>query len=567
MTSTFHGLEVAKRALHTQQSALFTTGHNIANANTEGYTRQRVNFNQTSPFPPASRNRPQMAGQLGTGVEAGSIQRVRDSFVDKQYRQENTSVGYYQTRADMLQKMETILNEPTDVGLLKSMDMFWQSLQDLSVNPEHTSTRAVVKERAIALADSFNYLHKTLQDVRTNLRDEIGVGNTKVNSLIDQINALNSQIGKIEPHGLVPNDLYDRRDSLIDELASYMDIEVTYRDSKGMPSPVAEGIVTITLKTDASNVNNLNQDKVVLVNGADGVDLGSPDAVTHLYTDFDSDNNLRAVLFAKPNQDQTKTTEEYVNELVDNIYDPTSETAFIYGDNYDVNGKLHALIEGAGYLGNGFTYDPTDPLNSSGGTPQGDFNEMLAQLDELVYNFVTEFNAVHQQGYTLEVDADGDGQTDQGGNFFDPNGVTADTIKLSSDIEVNVDLIAASLSGASGDGQNATNLSNVFTKRGEQFLTAATTTLDPKTTIKSFYEALVGQMGVRAQEAMRMEDNSMVLRQQVEEIRQSISSVSLDEEMTNLIKFQHAYNAAARNMTVIDEMLDRIINNMGLVGR
>ena len=166
MTSTFHGLEVAKRALHTQQSALFTTGHNIANANTEGYTRQRVNFNQTSPFPPASRNRPQMAGQLGTGVEAGSIQRVRDSFVDKQYRQENTSVGYYQTRADMLQKMETILNEPTDVGLSKSMDLFWQSLQDLSVNPEHTSTRAVVKERAIALADSFNYLHKTLQDVR-----------------------------------------------------------------------------------------------------------------------------------------------------------------------------------------------------------------------------------------------------------------------------------------------------------------------------------------------------------------------------------------------------------------
>lgn len=93
MRSTFHGLEVAKRGMFTQQSALYVTGHNIANANTPGYSRQRVNFVQTEPYPPASMNRPQIPGQMGTGVEAGSIERVRDSFLDIQYRGEITSLA------------------------------------------------------------------------------------------------------------------------------------------------------------------------------------------------------------------------------------------------------------------------------------------------------------------------------------------------------------------------------------------------------------------------------------------------------------------------------------------
>src|SRR5699024_6550527 len=120
--------------------------------------------------------------------------------------------------------------------------------------------------------------------------------------------------------------------------------------------------------------------------------------------------------------------------------------------------------------------------------------------------------------------------------------------------------------GASGDGGNATDLANVYTKRAEEFASDQGQ-LDDKTTLKSFYESVIGEMGVVAEESMRMQSNSQILRQQVNETRQSISSVSLDEEMTNLIQLQHAYNAAARSMTAVDEMLDRIINNMGLVGR
>lgn len=554
MVSTFNGLEVAKRALHTQQSALYTTGHNIANANTEGYTRQRVNFVQSSPYPPAARNRPEIPGQVGSGVEAGSIQRIRDSFIDKQYRQENTKVGFYETRADMMSKMESILNEPTNEGLSETLDLFWNSLQDLSLNPEDSGARSVVKERANALADAFSYVHNSLQQVRANLKTEIGVDNTKVNSILDQINQLNGQIAKIEPHGYVPNDLYDERDRLVDELSSYVDIKVDYRKSTGQPSPIAEGIVTITLNTDKTDVENGNNEPIKLVDGSLDVVTGSDDAVKHLFTDFNDDNNLNAIFFAKPEREI-----DYEDQVAQLVANSDGET-FIYGENYNINGKLDALIDGAGYVED-FTYGA-----ATTGEATGIYNDMLKKLDRLVENFVTEFNAVHESGYTLTTDANGDPV--QGGAFFE--GTTADTIKVTDAILNDTDLIAASNSGDAGDGENATDLANVYTKRAEQFISTtipADIQLDDKATIKSYFESVIGEMGVISQEANRMQENSLVLRQQVNESRQSISAVSLDEEMTNMIQFQHAYNAAARSMTVVDEMLDRIINNMGLVGR
>ncbi|ENH98392.1 flagellar hook-associated protein FlgK [Gracilibacillus halophilus YIM-C55.5] len=550
MSSTFNGLEVAKRALHAQQSALYTTSHNISNANTDGYTRQRVNFEQTAPYPPASRNRPEIPGQVGSGVQAGSIERIRDTFVDKQYRQENTKVGYYDSKADMMSKMESIMNEPSEEGLSHTMDQFWQSLQDLSVNPEDSGARSVVKERGVALADTFNYLHNSLQDVRANMKNEISVDNTEVNSIIDRINKVNRQISEVEPHGQVPNDLYDERDRLVDDLSQYVDINVDYQESTGQPSPIAQGIATITLKTGDSEVQNTD-DPITLVDGTNQKQLGTNDAVNHMFADFGDDNNVKSILFAGPNTVPNQETADYVDGLA------KDSTALIYGDDYKVNGKFKSLVEGAGYL-EGFEY------NGSAGTASGEFNQMLTNLDKMTNNLVTEFNNVHQNGYTL-TDTDDDGNADQGGNFFE--GTTADTIAVTDTIKDNVDQIAASTDGSPGNGENAIALADVYTKLGEEYNTNPADEFDEKTSMKSYFEGVIGEMGVAAEDANRMQGNSQTLRQQVEENRQSISSVSLDEEMTNMVQFQHAYNAAARNMTVVDEMLDRVINNMGLVGR
>src|SRR5690606_9711793 len=218
--STFGGLEMAKQALFAQQSALYTTGHNIANANTEGYSRQRVNFETATPYPAGSRNRPQIPGQIGTGVEVGDIQRIRDQYLDMQFRGENSKVGYWETRAGALARMENLLNEPSDSGLSAVLDQFWQSLQDLSVNPENSGARSVVVERGQTLAETFNYLSDSLHAIRKDLEQEIDVTIKDVNSLLKQIHNINVQVSELEPHGYVANDLYDRRDKLIDELSS-----------------------------------------------------------------------------------------------------------------------------------------------------------------------------------------------------------------------------------------------------------------------------------------------------------------------------------------------------------
>jgi flagellar hook-associated protein 1 len=229
------------------------------------------------------------------------------------------------------------------------------------------------------------------------------------------------------------------------------------------------------------------------------------------------------------------------------------------------SGKLRGLIEAFGYK-----YD------SGGGTfvNKGIYPEMISNLDNLAYTFGTLFNNIHQQGFELNSNTNGS-------NFF--TGLTtitdaAKNIQLSPTIDTFSRIAASTKANQSGNGNNAINLANVgkmiLSSTAENLVDIATPlnivalNLPLKSgTIKSNYEGWIGKLGVDGQQAERLKNNSEVLRQSVEERRQSVSSVSLDEEMTNMIKYQHAYNAAARQITVIDEMLDKIINGMGIVGR
>ncbi|MET3697654.1 flagellar hook-associated protein 1 FlgK [Bacillus oleivorans] len=525
MPSTFHGLETAKRAMFTQQSALYTTGHNVANANTPGYSRQRVEFTQTEPYPSAAMNRPDYPGQLGSGVKAGSIQRIRESFLDVQYRGENSKVGYWGTKADALQKMEEILNEPSESGLSHTIDQFWQSLQDLAVNPTNAGARSVVRQRGIALAETFNYLSDSLNGIKTDLKTEIGIAKDKVNSLLDQISQVNAQIASVEPHGYLPNDLYDKRDLLIDELSSMVKINVDYVESGGDPAPGAMGQAVVKLANEAGG------DMAVLVGPAG-------------YNEID-------ITFGGP------------NGSVDFVKVGGKQIAFT---DFDSQGQLKGLIEGFGY-------------QDAAGLEAGTFPKMLAELDNLAFTFATEFNKVHAAGMgPNEIAA----KTNSNINFFadnvDVNGAItsrdgfASRIGISQEILDSLDNIANAVQTNPGapDGQaeadlgdmtNVLNLADVFNVDFDYGLN------NEKASLRTYYESVIGDMAVESQEATRLSQNSGVLRQAVEERRMSASSVSLDEEMTNMIKFQHAYNAAARMITLTDEMLDKIINGMGTGGR
>lgn len=522
MRSTFMGLETARRGMFTQQSALHTTGHNIANANTPGYTRQRVNFAQTEPYPAASINRPNIPGQVGTGVKADAVQRIREGFLDVQYRNETNKLGYSSAKAEAYQKMEQIMNEPSESGLANMMDQFWQSLQDLAVNPNNPGARSVVRQRGIAVTETFNYLHNSLTAVQKDLGNEINVSVDKANSIIKQIHGLNEQIGDIEPHGYLPNDLYDERDRLIDELSSIVNIKVEYAGSGGNAHAGAEGKAVIKLVSDSGKqhallVGNAGYNEISV--NKDGVD-GSVKTISVGHTNINF-NDLQS------------------------------------------SGKLKGLIES-------YTYENGE------GNASGIYADMLKELDSLAYTFAVEFNRVHKAGLSPNEinNADENGPKLEEISFFADAETTeitnlkgfAGRMTVDGKIHESLDNIATAagdepLKATLGDGTNVLNLANVLTSQLNYGNDAQ------KSDFRNYYEGVIGGMAVKSQEATRMTVNNEALQLAVENKRESVSTVSLDEEMTNMIQFQHAYNASARMISLQEELLDKIINGMGTGGR
>ncbi|MED4754659.1 flagellar hook-associated protein FlgK [Brevibacillus choshinensis] len=486
MRSTFHGLEVAKRGIFAQQTALNTTGHNISNANTEGYTRQRANMEATTGIPYPGMFASKEPGILGTGVQVTDLQRLREDFLDLQYRNENKTLGYWEQRVDAVNKIEQIMQEPSDTGLQKVMDQMWQAWQDLSKDPTSSSARAVVRERSTALAETFSGIYTHLQTIQNDFDNVVGVKAAEINSLGQQIAHVNKMINDVVPHGYTPNDLYDQRDVLIDKLSKLTDIKVVQADN-GMVNVTMEGrdFVTGYASTPVAAVRN----------GATG------------------------------------------------FYDITLGGATLV----PTQGTMAGLVEARDKL----------------------LPETLKRLDDLAINLTKEINEIHKTGYSLTDIQNGTGPSNL--PFFvdativgSANPTGANKIKVNPAILASLDAIAVGKQSSVGNNENALAIASIKFK----IIPPGTGPNDFKeaTTMDDFYRNMVGQIGIYGQEAARNEKNSETIVGMVENQRQSVSGVSIDEEMSNLVKYQHAYNAAARAITSTDEILDKVINGMGRVG-
>lgn len=545
MVSSFHGLETARRALSIQRSALHTTAHNIANASTPGYSRQRVSLKTSEPYPGAGLNRPHIPGQIGTGVEAGTVERIRESYLDIQFRMEHTKLGYYESLSAALAKMEDIMNEPSDSGLQTVMNQFWNALQDLANHPENLGARQVAASRGEMVADTFNYYYNSLERIKRDLGSEIDVTVKRINDIIKQIHDINMQIAKVEPHGLSPNDLYDERDLLVDELSKYVNVRVNaiIPEQYGLPVTSAVGLYEIEIiRSDGSSYGD--GAKLLSVDGGNG----SMTVQTLIVT---GDNDEDAPL--EGNVRTIRVGEFAIEDL-------------------GFSGELAGLIESYGYV-SGQAEDGRDIV-------EGYFPEMMEKLNKLAFAFVSEFNYIHSQGYDLNGES-GEAFFELGEEAsyeYNPDLPYAQLIRMNYDIIQDPAKIAAASESedSAGDNTNAFRLANIkakdfrdyeFIKPGEEGGAGGTLPGDMTGSFDYYYAAMIGDLGVDAQSAVRNRDNDRVLVDSVEFNRQSVSGVSLDEEMTNMIMFQHAYNASARMITVIDEMLDRIINGMGITGR
>lgn len=491
--SNFLSLEIGKRSIMTHQTALSVTGHNVANANTAGYTRQVANLVTTRPYYTPTLTANSGVGQLGTGVEVATLERIRDSFLDGQIRNENKTLGYWEAIYDTLAKIEVILNEPSENGLRTVMDQFWESWQDLSAHPENESVRAVVVQRGAALADAFNHIHKQLTELREDVNAFVQVKVNEINSIAQQLADLNQQILSITIAGKQPNDLLDKRDLLLDELSKIVSVTVNY-DQYGMVSVQMGGRP--------------------LVQGND-----------HALLDLKAD---------------TKGTFQV-------IWADTKAVARID------DGELRGLLDARG----------ATELDASPSIYKEIIPNMIDKLNELAKAIVLETNSVHRNGYSLT--------NETNLNFFNEPTSASDGYQWAAMIQVDnaiyndpKKIAAASeetwkdgVESNFGDGSNALKIAQLK----HTLIMGGTTTTD------DFWRSICAQVGVMAQESVRMVHNQEILLNELENKRQSVSGVSLDEEMTNMIKFQHAYNAASRYITAIDEAIEVIINRMGLVGR
>ncbi|MDR0908461.1 MAG: flagellar hook-associated protein FlgK [Spirochaetaceae bacterium] len=230
MTSTFMGIELGKRGIMAHQSALSTTGHNIDNMNSEGYSRQRVRIGASEPIYMPGLTRGEQAGQLGQGSVAANVERVRDRLLDKRIVAQGSVGGYWETRDKYLFQMEQAYLEVGGSSVRGNMDAFWNAWQELSLHPTDNAARSSVLERGKSFVDSIHQRFTALKGLQDMAEEDITITVRQVNDLSSQIAALNKDISRIRAQGDNPNDLYDRRDLLVDKLSKLIDITVENRD-------------------------------------------------------------------------------------------------------------------------------------------------------------------------------------------------------------------------------------------------------------------------------------------------------------------------------------------------
>lgn len=530
MRSTFHSLETAKRSLFTQTAALGTTGHNIANANTEGYSRQVVKMQASIPIEAYGLSRSTVAGQMGTGVEFTSIERIREMFLDDQFRGENSSFGSWNIQYDTLDKLEAIMAEPSETGIRKVMDKFWNSFSELSKNPEDPTARKIVKQTAESLTDALNHMSRQLDNLTKDLNTNVDVKAREVQSYLTTISDLNRSITRIESLGDQANDLRDQRDLMTDKLSKIIDITVTdsaegYNISLG-GQPLVQG-AAVSATVDSAFLNTAFSSGDLKGGEVHGM-IVSKDRFVEDYR-----NQLNTMANTLVNGDVQVTLPKGAM--------PPEGTVLTSDAEVLVNGQVSVVTAG-------------QPI------PKG------AVLQKDVSITVKGFNGLHELGYSM------DGTTDKGVPFFTATdggtAITAGNIRLNQVISDNPDKIATSMR-LSSDGNSVIKGNNDLSKmlanlKGSMFTMPGGTN---SSTVDGLFSSMIGQLGVQAQEASRQTENSTFLVQQVDSRRQSVSGVSLDEEMSNMIKFQHAYSAASRFLTTFDQLLDKLINSTGVVGR
>ncbi len=584
MVTLFGILNIGARGLFAQQRALNTTGHNIANATTPGYSRQRVNMAAAYPL----LERP---GPLGTGVEVIDVQRMRDSFLDGQTRTQLSLLGFFSTASNGYNQLETILSEPLNpvasaldnpeaTGLNDILQRFFGAFHELSLAPESSSARTSVVQTAVTATESLNNLAQQLSQQRSDTNDAIKLKVDEINLDLQQIADLNKQIARIEVDGQSnANDLRDQRDLLLSHLAQLAPIR-TNENADGSVNVSILGVnvisgleLTTTLEAvvtpDDPNafysvVFSKERSRVLnqlFESGDLGALLALRDDITPRFQD--RMDTLAAALIEQVNRVHAGgsgltrfTTLRGLNGVTN-----TATALSNAGLPASINaGQFQIVVEDADGVAQGqytITLDPSvdtlaslaAAIDAADGVVGG--GNLSAQLvgNQLEISSAT--------GLTFRFQGDSSGTLGALGlnTFF--VGTDAGTIGVNPDVLGDASRIAHSADGTPGNVDNAIAIAQLGDK---PFLDNGTADF------RGFNRSTLSILGVESRRVSELSQNTDALVTELQARQESISGVSLDEEAVNLIQFQQAFNGSARFITAMDQLIDNVVNGMGIVG-
>ncbi|MFH5834872.1 flagellar hook-associated protein FlgK [Proteiniclasticum sp. C24MP] len=507
MSGLFGTFNVAVKGLNANQTALHTTSHNISNANTEGFSRQRVELKTDTPYNLSG------VGQLGTGVRLQSVVRVVDEFVDYQIRKESTTLSQYSAQQDIMSQIEMIFNEPSDTGVNFAMGEMFNAWQELSKNPESLNAKSMVVQKSKNFTDTLNHMSTQAQELKGDVVASVEKNIYDANSILDQLNTVNDQIFNISVKGHSPNDLMDTRDLLLKNLSGLSEISESY-DSYGRVSVEIDG-QTVTGKENEEN--RLSTIAAITVN-KDG------EYSARIHIGGDSNNSIEHTL------SEADLEKFQVGAPV--FYKMSSEEG--------VPGELTAVNIQSGTIGGNLAA----------------MNEVDARIEDL--NTFAEgtaemFNSIHNHAAEGTVDF----------FTFKDGSASALNIRVNDEIVADESMVAtgANLNSPAGDGSRALEIANL---RNRKFDFSQMEFSAAGTTMEGAYGDIVIKVGIRGEHAANMVENQSAVLAQLSNRRESVSGVSIDEEVTNLLKYQRSYEANSRVINTLNEMLDTLINRTGV---
>ncbi|TGN17170.1 flagellar hook-associated protein FlgK [Leptospira idonii] len=637
MGSTFQGIEIGKRGLSAHQQAIQTTGHNISNADNKHYARQRVVMNSMDPIYEPALNRAEVAGQIGQGVKVAEIERVRDNFIDDRIIDSSSLKDYWGKKNDYLYQVETVFNEPSGTTLRSLMDNFWSSWEDLSSYPEETAHRAVVQEKAEGLGSRMEDVFRKLTQLRDQSNREIESKVNHLNTVAENIKSLNEKITKSQALGDNPNDLLDRRDELLQELAGMVDITIGRSDEDELMVFIGQQILVQGQKVHKINiVGNPNndglldmqwsetgspvllrkgsiqalyeiRDKILVekINSVDALAINAMDVINEIHKDGFGLNGKTNLNFFEQRSLATNTFGEIdtdgdgVNDKTA-VFRVTGRTSLDPDRPIGISGTLRFLkATDRGEEEVLVPYSKDDTLNavikrinrSETGVVayMSHDNQLAMKSTTQPFNKKENFIIRHLEdsgellvGLTGILSASGAAGSFDYRKLGELNKFQANSqditltpmyhpsafFKMSEDVRNNPANIAAARGkdvGGTGDynspnghkdGTNALLIAAALREKPVMF--------DYSKTTDDFYNSLISRLGTEAREANQEYTTQNELMVELENMRQSVMGVNLDEEMANMVQFQQSYNASARMISTLNEMLDTIINRLGV---